>query len=334
MTVTTTHLSPITAGAHLVTISFAHCKTVLSRAINTAHIINCVIVNKLIPTPPLCSHPPSFHRGYAFAAESILLKAISPPSHYTIHFIGTIIVDNTGDVLEYGHLMKMDKHKHIWAHGFTNEIGQLFQGIRNVPGTDTYFFIPKSHVPAHKRPTYGHICFNYQPQKELKHCIRLTIGEDCIDYPGNKSTPMTDLTTAKILINSTISTPGAKFFGINLVNLYLNNPMRNPKYMHLRLDIIPDKIIVHYNLCNIVTPDGWVCIKIQKGMYGLPQAGILANQLLEKCLATKRYYQCQHTFFLWHHVWWNITFYLVVDDFGMKVTVMHDMDHLVDVLKK
>jgi hypothetical protein len=93
--------------------------------------------------------------------------------------------------------MKMDKHKKVWAHGFANEIGQLFQGITNVPGTDTCFFIPKSLVPAHKRPTYGRICCNYQPQKEEKYHVRLTVGGNQIDYPGNKSTPMADLTTAK-----------------------------------------------------------------------------------------------------------------------------------------
>jgi hypothetical protein len=69
-------------------------------------------------------------------------------------------------------------------------------------------------------------------------------------------------------------------------------------------------------------------------MYGLPQAGILANQLLEKCLAIKGYYQCQHTPGLWHHVWQNITFCLVVHNSGIKVTNMHDMDHLVNALKE
>jgi hypothetical protein len=69
-------------------------------------------------------------------------------------------------------------------------------------------------------------------------------------------------------------------------------------------------------------------------MYGLPQAGILTNQLLEKCLATKGYYQCQHTPGLWHHVWQNITFCLVVDDFGINVTNMHNMDHLINALKE
>jgi hypothetical protein len=228
----------------------------------------------------------------------------------------------------------MDKHKQVWAQGFANEIGQLFQGIRNVPGTDTCFFIPKSLVPAHKRPTYGRICCNYQPQKEEKHCVRLTVGSNRIDYPSNKSTLTTDPTTAKQLINSPSSTPGAKFLGINLTNFHLNTPMLNRKYTHLHLDIIPNKIIAHYNLCDIVTPDGWVYIEIQKGMYGLPQAGIFANQLLEKCLATKGYYQYHHTPGLWCHVWQNIMFCLVVDDFGIKVTNMHDMDHHVNALKE
>ncbi len=83
---------------------------------------------------------------------------------------------------------------------------------------------------------------------------------------------------------------GAKVLGINLANFYLNTPAPNPEYMRLHLNIIPDKIIINYNLCDI-----------GKGIYGLPQAGILANQLLEKCLTTKVYYQCQHTPGLWRH---------------------------------
>jgi hypothetical protein len=43
---------------------------------------------------------------------------------------------------------------------------------------------------------------------------------------------------------------------------HLNTPMPNLRYMHLHLNIISDKIIVHYNLRNIVTPDGWVYIEI------------------------------------------------------------------------
>jgi hypothetical protein len=93
----------------------------------TAHMINCVIADKFMPTPSLCTHPPLLHCRYAFAAESILQETISPPYHSTIHFIGAIIDDDTGNVLEYQHLMKMDKHKHVWAHSFTNKHGHLLK---------------------------------------------------------------------------------------------------------------------------------------------------------------------------------------------------------------
>jgi hypothetical protein len=76
-----------------------------------------------------------------------------------------------------------------------------------------------------------------------------------------------------------------------LANFYLNTPMADLEYMRLRLDIIPEEIIIKYNLRDLVDKDGWVYIKIRKGMYGLPQAGIIANQLLEKRLSEKGYYQ-------------------------------------------
>jgi hypothetical protein len=82
--------------------------------------------------------------------------------------------------------------------------------------------------------------------------------------------------------------PGVIVLGINLANFYLNTPMPNPKNMRLQLDIIPEEIIVAYNLRELVTLDGWVYIEICKGMYGLPQASILANQLLEKMTCGQR----------------------------------------------
>jgi hypothetical protein len=58
-------------------------------------------------------------------------------------------------------------------------------------------------------------------------------------------------------------------------------------------------------------------------MYGLPPAGILANKLLEQRLNAKGYYHCQHTPGLWRHMWRDISFCLVVDNFGIKTT-SHD----------
>jgi hypothetical protein len=49
--------------------------------------------------------------------------------------------------------------------------------------------------------------------------------------------------------------PGPNSLVIDLANFYLNTPMPNLEYMHLHLDIIPNKTIVHYNLHDIVTLD-------------------------------------------------------------------------------
>ena len=47
---------------------------------------------------------------------------------------------------------------------------------------------------------------------------------------------------------------------------------------------MPEDVIGHYQLRDKVTHDGYVYCEIQKGMDGLPQAGIIAQQLLEECL--------------------------------------------------
>jgi hypothetical protein len=50
------------------------------------------------------------------------------------------------------------------------------------------------------------------------------------------------------------------------------------EYMRIPTKLIPHEIIEQYNLLPLVS-DGHVYIEVQKGMYGLPQAGILAKQL-------------------------------------------------------
>ncbi len=72
------------------------------------------------------------------------------------------------------------------------------------------------------------------------------MGGDCIDYSCDKSMPTANLTTAKLLFNSTISTPGASFYGIDLTNFNLNTSMECHKYLRLRLDILHQEIIDKY----------------------------------------------------------------------------------------
>ena len=94
------------------------------------------------------------------------------------------------------------------------------------------------------------------------------------------STPTATVTTAKFLFDSVISTPGAKCLVAAVNNFYLNNDLPDPEYMKLQLHIIPQEIIDEYSLHDLVDKDSWVYLKIFKGMYGLKQAGIIANMQL------------------------------------------------------
>ena len=68
-------------------------------------------------------------------------------------------------------------------------------------------------------------------------------------------------------------------------------------------------------------------------MYGLSQAGILANELLQKNLMNHGYAPCKHTPGLWTHKTKPTQFVLVVDDFGVKYVGRENFLHLITVIK-
>ena len=65
----------------------------------------------------------------------------------------------------------------------------------------------------------------------------------------------------------------------------LNNALPDPDYMKFHIATIPQEIIDEYNLLNIVDNQGFVYVKIVKGMYGLKQAEIIAHKDLIHHLA-------------------------------------------------
>jgi hypothetical protein len=69
-------------------------------------------------------------------------------------------------------------------------------------------------------------------------------------------------------------------------------------------------------------------------MYGLPQAGILANGLLQRNLAKDGYRPTHHTHGLWTQDARPISFSLVVDDFGVKYFGREHAEHLMAGIMK
>jgi hypothetical protein len=96
----------------------------------------------------------------------------------------------------------------------------------------------------------------------------------------------------------------------DIKNYYLGTPLPRFEYMKMLLSRFPEEIVQKYNL-NALAVDGWVYIEIRKGVYGLKQAGLLANQLLQTRLAPFGYYPAWHTRGLWLHKTRPISFTLV-----------------------
>ena len=66
-----------------------------------------------------------------------------------------------------------------------------------------------------------------------------------------------------------------------LLEQYLTRPVI---YAH-SIETTPQEIIDVYNLATLLDKQGWIYMRIEKGIYGIKKSGILANQELVKHIA-------------------------------------------------
>jgi hypothetical protein len=129
-----------------------------------------------------------------------------------------VICPESGKSLKHQEVITKLRYKIKWMRSTANEINRLYN-------TNIIIFIRRSNIPKGRNVTYCSFVVDIKEHKEEKERTRLTVGGDQIEYPGDKSTRTAGLTTAKILINSVISTLGAKFLVIDINNFYLNTPL-------------------------------------------------------------------------------------------------------------
>jgi hypothetical protein len=121
------------------------------------------------------------------------------------HFAHAVVHLVTGKEMEYMALMKDPYLQPLWKRVFGNEMGRLFQGIHDIQGTNTCFFVEIKNIPKDRQITYGKIVCDYKPHKKEKERVRLTVGGDKLDYSGDVATSTADITTFNFLINNTLS---------------------------------------------------------------------------------------------------------------------------------
>jgi hypothetical protein len=213
----------------------------------------------------------------------------------------------------------------------------MFQGLgpnSDMPtGTNTLFFIHRDQVPKQKRATYIRVVCADRPEKSNTRRVRWTAGGDKIEYHGSVTTKTADITTARLLFNSVLSTPEAKLMTINLKDFYLCSDLNVYEYVRIPTFMLSPRTITLYNL-EAKIHDGYIYAEVRKGMYGLPHAGKLANDRLRSFLAPAGYIPCRVTPGLWRHQHSNLMFSLVVDDFGIRYTKRDDVEQLIAMLER
>ena len=100
-----------------------------------------------------------------------------------------------------------------WETSFANEIGRLSQGVgtRMPSGNNNIFFIKRFQVPNDKTITYANPVCDYRPTKDDPYRVRLTLGGDRFSCSHDVGAPAANILDAKILFNSLIFTPNARF---------------------------------------------------------------------------------------------------------------------------
>ena len=162
--------------------------------------------------------------------------------------------------------------------------------------------------------------------------VRGTVGGDRCEYTGNRTANVANMTTVKILLNHVISDEDSAFVTADMDDFYLmTGNLEVPVHMRIQLSDIPPQSLAHFRIDSFIKPsDTSVLVCVTGGMYGLPEAGRLAQQKLIPHLAKNGYTECPNTPMLFRHTIRNISFVLVVDDLGIKYkhSKPDDLEHL------
>ena len=275
------------------------------------------------PAPTPAPHPPVPTRTSTRRRERTSRYANTATS--SPYALTAADLSTDGSVLTYRSAMN-GPDKPLWEGASAAEFNRLIETWQCIA------FCPPTDLPPDRKASY------YNPQVKTKmvngkldYRVRGTFGGNLSDYSGDVTAHTADLSTIKCHLNSTLSTPGARYMTADIKDFYLGTPMDNPEWMWVDMRLIPDSIVLKYDLTSLAR-NGRVLARVDKGIYGLPQAGLLAQQRLIAHMAKHGYHQSPTTPCLFTHEYRPISAVLVVDDFGVKYVGREHAEHLMAAL--
>ena len=225
-------------------------------------------------------------------------------------------------------LTKKSAFKIEWQKAEDEEIARLLASHTIRP-------IHLKDQPANRRADTTY--YNPQPKEKCdaagikSYRIRGTIGGDRVNYPGPVTARAADIDVVKILLNSVLA-DNANWLTIDISDYYLGTPLLRPEYLKIGGKFMSDTAVKTNHLEEYLS-NGAILFEVTKGMYGLPQSGLLAQQRLVAHLAVHGYIQHDRVPCLFAHVTNGVTFTLVVDDFGIKYHAKEGVLHLIATLQ-
>jgi hypothetical protein len=278
--------------------------------------------------------PSPFSNGYDKGVQMLERQQHSPSINTAFAAGGAIWDEELNKMAKYRDLINHDNPatKDRWLRSGENEFARLFQGYGETDGMDVLEWVHRQDIPRNKQVTYPRYVVDIRPEKAEPYRTRITAGGDRIDYSGDVTTHTASMETIKMHWNSVVSTPNAKYCTADISNMYLCSLLPDEEYVRFKYDMIPPNIIKHYKLDTFVNGD-FVYAKIKKAWYGLKQSGKIAHDDLVQHLAKYGYLKAKRTDGLFLHKTRDLSFTLVVDDFGIKYTNKDDVDHLIAAVR-
>ena len=134
----------------------------------------------------------------------------------------SVLENETGESLEYSQFLRKPKYKEVCNTSYSNKFWRLFQGVgsgasgankQRVKGTETFRVIKFENIPLNRQKDIYHtsVVYEVRPNKDDPNRTCKIVAVNCVSYPGDVATPKGSLELLKLIINSTLSPPGARF---------------------------------------------------------------------------------------------------------------------------
>jgi hypothetical protein len=224
-------------------------------------------------------------------------------------------------------------HATLVEDGFIDEIDRLTTRTQSIALLAS---LPPGAFAPHGNPT---VKFSLKSadgiQAPITTCrVRLTSDGSRSRYTGDRSSTTTNLFTVKCLLNSAVSDDDSDLCAVDIKDAYLTAKLDTPEYMTIPLSYFPERCRTRFSLDQ--HPAGTMTYwRIDKALYGMPQAGLLFQNDLTQHLAAHGYRRSKTTECLYIHDTLNISFLVWVDDFLIKFkrSDRAAIDHLLAALR-